>query len=138
MARTRLSPMCWATSATTVMVCPSTSISNSRAQLISGRESRGNSPSTTGPMTATIRPSLYAVVGSSAVVLTALLCLGLLGPDRLILGKAFSATDDLHDLGRDGVLASPVGLTCVVFDQVAGVVGRRLHGPLSGDVLGGG
>src|SRR5205807_1258313 len=54
MARTRLSPMCWATSATTVFVRPSTSMSNSTAKLISGRALGGNSTSTTGPTMATI------------------------------------------------------------------------------------
>ena len=73
MARTRLSPMCWATSATIVVVSPSTSVSNSRAQLISGRLSGGNSTSTTGPTMATMRPSLRPVWPAWAVTLTALL-----------------------------------------------------------------
>ena len=58
MARTRLSPMCCATSAVISMVSPSTSTVNVRAKLISGSASGGNSTSTTGPAMATMRPSL--------------------------------------------------------------------------------
>ncbi|MBS1195987.1 MAG: hypothetical protein H6R33_707 [Actinobacteria bacterium] len=57
-ARTRPPPRCWATSATTRWGFPSTRTSNSRAWLISGIASGGNSTSTTGPATLTMRPLL--------------------------------------------------------------------------------
>ena len=62
MARTRLSPICWATSALTAWVSPSMVTSNSRAVLISGRESRGNSASMTGPAMATTLPSFNSCI----------------------------------------------------------------------------
>ena len=58
MARTRLSPICWATSAVTTMSSPCTGMVNSRAVLISGSAAGGNSTSTTGPAMATILPSV--------------------------------------------------------------------------------
>jgi hypothetical protein len=48
-ARARPSPICWATSAVTVIVSPSRRMSISSAWLISGSASGGNSTSTTGP-----------------------------------------------------------------------------------------
>ena len=52
------------------------------------------------------------------------------------LAQRLGATDDLHDLGGDGVLAGPVHDPAQVLDQLVGVVGGRLHGPLAGGVLG--
>ena len=69
MARTRLSPICCATSAVTVIFSPSSSMSISSALLISGSASGGNSTSMTGPAIATTRPSL--AVGSAVVVMPA-------------------------------------------------------------------
>src|ERR1700738_754547 len=112
--------MCWATSATMVVLSPSTSVSNSRAKLISGRLSRGNSTSTTGPMMATMRPSLRPVLPAWAVTLTEThSCVGILVV--LTLGQAFGAPDDFHDLGRDGVLAGPVGDPLEAGDEFIGV-----------------
>src|SRR4249919_565599 len=131
MARTRLSPICWATSAVMVMVSPSSSASISTAKLISGSASGGNSTSTTGPAIATTRPSLSSepVAGVSAVtVISNLLRVGLsagfeqvlattfdvvgeevVGDELLLLGpQRLGAAHDLHDLGGDGVLAGAV------------------------------
>ena len=74
MARTRLSPICWATSATMVMVSPSTTTSNSMAVLISGSSPWGNSASITGPAMPTIRPSLRAVSVMIAPGSTSIVC----------------------------------------------------------------
>ena len=54
--RTTESPMCWATSQVTVVVCSSNVMSTFSAVLISGSSPGGNSTSTTGPMTRTTRP----------------------------------------------------------------------------------
>ena len=131
MARTRLSPICCATSAVIVMVSPSSSTSISSAKLISGSASGGNSTSTTGPAIATTRPSFSSVVvggvgGDSHVQCS---CssdsragveqVGVAGFDGVgeeVVGASFAvdpaqrlgATDDLHDLGGDGVLAGAV------------------------------
>ena len=59
--------MCWATSATIVWLWPYTVMSNSRAKLISGRASGGNSTSTTGPAMETTRPSFVAVAAPVSV-----------------------------------------------------------------------
>ena len=57
---------------------------------------------------------------------------------RMRMGGGFGASaerlgaaDDLHDLGRDGVLAGPVHDPAERLDQLLGVVGRRLHRPLA-------
>src|ERR1700738_3791199 len=111
--------MCWATSATMVVLSPSTSVSNSRAKLISGRASGGNSTSTTGPMMATMRPSLRAVFGASLTMLTGVppLWWSYSGARRAGLGEALGAADDLGDLGGDRILAGPVGDPLEVLDQ---------------------
>ena len=61
MARTRLSPICWAVSAVIMLDSPSMVTSSSRAVLISGRWPRGNSTSITGPAMPTMRPSFSSV-----------------------------------------------------------------------------
>src|ERR671910_612389 len=156
MARTRDSPICWATSARTATVSPPTSTVISRAVLMPGTASGGNSTSTTGPAMATTRPSLsvapVSVLVSVAVIACAPRCLpaggfeavgqDVGGHERVVdqqvaalcLGGAhgLGAADDLHDLGGDGVLAGPVHGPRVAGDQVVGVVGGRLHGPLLG------
>ena len=55
-ARTMLSPRCWATSRVSVLVPSARVTSTCSALKISGIASRGNSASTTGPMTRTTRP----------------------------------------------------------------------------------
>src|SRR6478752_859854 len=114
MARTRLPPICWATSASTLMVSPSASTDISMAWFSSGMASWWNS-------------------------------MGLEDLERMVVGlwllaggQRFGATDDLHDLGGDGVLASPVHHPRVALDELLGVVGGGLHGPLAGGLLGGG
>ena len=68
MARTRLSPICCATSAVITIFSPSSSATISTAMSISGRPSGGNSTSTTGPAIATTRPSFRSFApGGSAV-----------------------------------------------------------------------
>ena len=50
--------------------------------------------------------------------------------------ERLGAADDLHDLGRDRVLAGPVHDPAERLDQLLGVVGGRLHRPLAEGVLG--
>ena len=159
MARTWLSPICWATSAVMTTCLPSTVMSNSSAWLISGSASGGNSTSITGPMMPTMRPSFEVV----SVMVISVLGLRLLRCVRLWLGStgapaprvgqqrgdvdvdAFDAgrpqglgtADDLHDLGRDRVLTGAVHLARQLDVQFFGVVGRRLHRALAAGVLGG-
>src|SRR5687768_10870216 len=160
MARTRLSPICWATSARTRVSWPSTLTVISRAVLMAGTASGGNSTSTTGPAMATTRPSLrlswWLVEGVSVTVMASLLRGPLRSPARVlelvvqdvgghqdVVGQEVAParlrrpqrlgpTHDLHDLGGDGVLPGPVHGPRVLRDQLFGVVGRRLHGPLLG------
>ena len=49
--------------------------------------------------------------------------------------QGFGAADDLHDLGGDRVLAGAVHAPGEAGDEVFGVVGRGLHRPLPGGVL---
>src|SRR5436190_3004764 len=153
-ARTRLSPICWATSATMRMGSPSSSISISMAWLISGSASGGNSTSTTGPAMATTRPSFSSVPARSSAVTvigsTPLLSRRSLGghadaevfAERLlrallsVVAERLGATDDLGDLGGDGVLSGPVHHAREAHGELVGVVARGLHRPLAGGVLG--
>src|SRR6266542_2704844 len=128
--RTVESPMCWATSHTIVVVSPSSVRWTSRAKLISGSSPGGKSTSTTGPMTLTTRPFACPLPFSSAISLTLLFTRG--------LSQCFSASDDLHDLGRDLRLAGLVGHPGQNLDELLRVVGGRAHGPPAGRVLGGG
>ena len=57
MARTRLSPICCATSAFTGWAWPSIVMSKASIMLMPGTASGGNSTSITGPAMATTRPS---------------------------------------------------------------------------------
>src|SRR4051794_30753445 len=68
--RTRLSPICWATSPVMTTAWPSTSEVIWTAWLISGSAPRGNSTSTTGPAMATTWPSLRWPVCVLAVSVT--------------------------------------------------------------------
>src|SRR3954451_3183802 len=156
--RTRLSPICCATSAVMWMVLPSSSASISTAKLISGSASWGNSTSTTGPAMATTRPSLRAPLSvevvSAVTVIAGLLLfgfravleqIGIAALDRvgeevvdvaLLPGaQGLGPTDDLHDLGGDRVLTGAVHHAGEVHDQVVGIVGGGLHGPLARRVL---
>src|SRR5262249_50952284 len=152
MARTRFSPICWATSATMETVSPSRSISISSAVLISGMPSGGNSTSTTGPAMATTRPSFSSVsvrsgasvIGNCASSLRSsfgvgvapqVLAKGLLATLPAELAEGLGATDDLGDLGGDGVLAGAVHHAREADDELVGVVGRGLHRPLPGGGL---
>src|SRR5215216_6415245 len=154
MARTRFSPICWATSATMRIVSPSSSISISRAKLISGTPSGGNSTSTTGPAIATTRPSFSSVparssavmvIGSTPSLSRCSLCAyadAEVLAERLLralvpgVAERLGATDDLGDLGGDGVLSGPVHHAREAHDELVGVVARGLHRPLAGGVLG--
>ncbi len=57
MARTMLSPMCWATSRLMFFFSPESSTSVLSRLYCSGMASAGNSTSTTGPMMRAIRPT---------------------------------------------------------------------------------
>src|SRR5262245_23860147 len=52
------------------------------------------------------------------------------------LAQGLRATDDLHDLGGDGVLAGPVHGPAEIGDEVFRVVGGGLHGSLPCGVFG--
>src|SRR5690606_1324024 len=121
-ARTFESPRCCATSAITFLVSPATVNSISTALRISGRPSGGNSMSTTGPATFTMRPL--------ASLITRLRFSSLVGSHQ-----GLRSTDDLGDGGGDLGLAGPVGLNSQNPDQLFGVVRRRLHGPAACRVL---
>src|SRR5580698_6354986 len=108
MHRTRPSPICCATSATTVIFSPSSTRSISTAKLISGNECGGNSASTTGPAMATTRPSFNPSAGVAVGAAVVVMLLFLLWT----LAERFCAPHDLHDLGRDRVLAGPVHDAC--------------------------
>src|SRR5665213_870546 len=141
-ARQRPSPICWATSAVTVIFSPSSSMSISSAKLISGSASGGNSTSTTGPRIAMTHPSFKGAsdswVWGSAVAVMAALAPGVSSGLVVVLGgvhvvvvvgalaQCLGATDDLHDLRRDRVLPGPVHPTSIGEDQVFRVVGRSL------------
>src|SRR5690606_13775319 len=127
-------------------------MSKDRAVLIAGTASGGNSTSTTGPAMATTRPSfkvgvlsvtvmsdlqdqrvvvLAAVAGAAMAAGEVEDVEGLVGQEvgfgRLAGAERLGATDDLHDLGGDGVLPGPVHDPAQLGDQLVGVVGGRLH-----------
>src|SRR4051812_12983289 len=135
-ARTMPSPMCWATSSERVRVSPPRVNSVSSRLYMSGIESTGNSMSTTGPMTLAIRPPVpsVAVLFSSAVAVMSLNSLTVrrwLFGRSVGVGQGVDAADDLADFLGDARLPGLVGDTGVLLDQLFGVVGRRLHGPLA-------
>src|SRR3954454_15881821 len=148
--RTTLSPRCWATSRVSVLPRSARVTSTVRALNRSGIASRGNSTSTTGPVTRTTRPAAAVcwVLGRSSVtvICTALLpwgwvvsrpevfppaARGAAGGRRSVVGagrhERVGAADDLADLLGDLVLAGLVGLPGEVLRQLLGVVRRRLH-----------
>src|SRR5688572_29872963 len=153
-ARTRLSPICWATSARTSLGWPSMVMSKLSIVLICGTASGGNSTSITGPAMATTRPSLRVDWLSVTVIRVSPVSVaggevfgvplagdvehveGLVGEEvgaaGLALAEGLGPADDLHDLGGDGVLAGPVHHAAELGDQLFGVVGGGLHGPLLG------
>src|SRR4051812_38479986 len=141
--RTTLSPRCWATSRVSVLPRSARVTSTFRALNRSGIASRGNSTSTTGPVTRTTRP-LAAPVGevdgrsSVTVMCAALLPCGCLAYvwGRSVVGagrhERVGAADDLADLLGDLGLAGLVGLPREVLRELFGVVGGRLHRPAPG------
>src|SRR3954452_16662236 len=142
MVRTTLSPRCWATSRVSVLPRSARVTSTFRALNRSGIASRGNSTSTTGPVTRTTRPLapwVCEVVGRSSVrVICAVLlpCGAVLWVDRgsgSVVGagrhEGVGAADDLADLLGDLGLAGLVGLPREVLRKLLGVVGGRLHRP---------
>src|SRR4029077_3315594 len=132
---------------------------NSSAVLSLGSRPLGNSTSTTGPAMPTTRPSVVSVcvaVGESLViVMTCALSLSNRAEYRGSVGgsvvkyfevddetvvvarECLGATDDLHDLGGDRVLASAVHDAAEVLDELVSVVGRALHGSLTERMLAG-
>src|SRR4051812_15752548 len=142
MVRTTFSPRCWATSRVSVLPRSARVTSTFSALNRSGIASRGNSTSTTGPVTRTTRPVACVcwVVGRSSVtvICTALLpsgCGGVASSGRACpasVGRAggdqrVGAADDLADLLGDLGLSGLVGLPGEVLGQLLGVVGGRLH-----------
>src|SRR5487761_2593170 len=124
--RTRPSPICWATSATTVIFTPSRSMSISTAWLISGSECGGNSTSTTGPAIATTRPVSRVVVSGAMVIGVS-----------LSRAERFGAAHDFHDFGRNRVLARAVHDAREALAELVRVLRRGGHGALLGGVEGG-
>src|ERR1700677_2747338 len=116
MQRTRPSPICCATSATTVIVLASRLMSISTAWLISGRAWGGNSTSTTGPAIATTRPVSNFVQSSVKVI-----CFSLSRAER------FGAAHDFHNLCGDRVLTGSVHDARERLAEVVRVVGCCGH-----------
>src|SRR3954451_18024367 len=147
MARTRLSPRCWATSRVSIRVVSPRVTSTCRALYISGIASAGNSMSTTGPITRDTRPvpacadsvelSFRVAVIASLTLLDA--SSGGRASSRFGRGvrESVGTADDLADLLRDLRFASVVRQQCVAPDQLVGVVRRRLHRALPGGELAG-
>src|SRR5215470_15260873 len=123
MQRTMLSPRCWATSRVNVFFSCSSSTSTCSALNSWGTDSRGNSTSTTGPITRTTRPVAFLVAAVMSLI-TSCGC-----------GECVGAADDLADLLGDLGLAGLVHLAGEASDQLVGVVGRRLHGAPAGGRL---
>src|SRR4051812_14466608 len=143
MVRTTLSPRCWATSRVSVLPRSARVTSTFRALNRSGIASRGNSTSTTGPVTRATRPVapwVCEVDGRSSV--TVMVCSPALPMfweyvwGRSVVGagrhERVGTADDLADLLGDLGLAGLVGLPREVLGQLLGVVGRRLHRPAAG------
>ena len=111
MARTMLSPRCWATSRVSVLAISSNVTSACSALNSSGTEPRGNSTSTTGPVTRTTRPVASCLRGS----------IGLFGGSSHLffasssgyrgVGQRVGAADDLADFLGDLGLPRAVGLS---------------------------
>src|SRR3978361_714808 len=146
MVRTTLSPRCWATSRVSGLLRSARVTSTFRALNRSGIASRGNSTSTTGPVTRTTRPAAWVcwVFGRSSVtvICSALLpsgcggsccggsCCGTCGSVAGVRrDQRVGAADDLADLLGYLALAGLVRLPGQVLRQLLGVVGRRLHRP---------
>src|SRR3954447_2386560 len=141
MARTTPSPMCWATSSVIVCFSSPRVTSTFNALYISGIVSTGNSMSTTGPMTRTIRPTAPfcpVVVSSFRVTVISTHLFASVVRCGVGVGERVDASDDLADFLGDAGLAGLVGNAGVLLDQLFGVVGRRLHRPLAGSELRGG
>src|SRR5688572_15128136 len=127
-ARTLLPPRCWATSARTERFSSPRVKSIVMAWRISGSPSGGNSTSTTGPATFTIRPTLLASLISVSI-------LGFENPSPAGLGQRLGTAHDLGDRCGDLRLTGTVRLDGQDPDQVLGVVRRRLHRPPPGAVF---
>src|SRR6476469_7027962 len=131
MARTMLSPMCWATSRLRFFFSPPISTSVVSRLYCSGIWPTGNSTSTTGPMMREIRPvppgAAASVFSVTVAVMVSL---------SLALGQRAGATDDFADLLGDLGLAGLVRQAGVLLDELLGVVRGRLHRPLAGGELG--
>src|SRR6476620_8846720 len=130
-ARTMLSPMCWATSRFRCRLSPPTSTSVVSRLYCSGMPATGNSTSTTGPMMREMRPtpptawvSLRSLTDAVMVSLS------------LALGQRAGAADDFADLLGDLGLTGLVRQAGVLLDELLGVVRGRLHRPLAGGELG--
>src|SRR5271155_3399611 len=139
MVRTRLSPRCSATSSVNVFASDSNVTSACRALNSSGTEPRGNSTSTTGPVIRTTRPLVSVLLEffdfSVCLVVAAIsssLLMGLFSG----IGERVCATDDFADFLGDLGLPFTVGLESQGFDEIVGVVARRLHCPLTRCQLG--
>src|SRR5690606_24363589 len=106
----------WATSAITFFCSPPSSKSISTAKRISGNSPGGNSMSTTGPATLTMRPLpvLSAIVNCSSLVSD-------------LLGQRLGAADDLGDGGGDLGLPCPVGADGQDPDEFLGIFGGGFH-----------
>ena len=109
--RTKLSPRWCATSNVRVFLSSSNVISACSALNSSGTEPRGNSTSTTGPVTRTTRPLVSDLVGLSVFSAVAAhylfrFLVGLLSG----VGERVCATDDFADFLGDLGLPLAVGL----------------------------
>src|SRR6478735_2886349 len=126
MLRTMSSPRCSATSRVSTCASPAPVTSTCSALNKGGTPPRGNSMSTTGPITRTTRPW---VGGASVVVISVLFVAG--------GGESVGAADDLGEFLGDLRLPGLVGLPAEVADDVVGVVGGGLARGPSGRRLAG-
>src|SRR5699024_8721987 len=135
-ARTRLSPRCWATSRVISLLSPASSTVVFSALYISGMASGGNSMSMTGPMTRAIRPTpgspASAAGVSDAVVVMSILRCGWCSAGGQGVGTRDGRAGLRGDLGVPGLVGEPG----VVADDVLGVVDCSVHGALRGGELG--
>src|SRR6478609_2296109 len=127
MLRTMSSPRCRATSRVRVWASPAPVTSTCRALNNGGTPPRGNSMSTTGPMTRTTRP---VVGGASVVVMESVLFIS-------GCGESVGAADNLGEFLGDLRLPGLVGLPTEVLDDVVRVVRRGLAGGPTGCRLAG-
>src|SRR5690606_4664789 len=130
MGRTMWSPSGSASWRVRALATAATVLSPGRALPSSGLAPRGNSTSTTGPMTRMTRPTAAPVRLELSCVTAAVIWIGSL-PALLVAVRArrqrVHAADDFADFLRDLGLTHRVGFALQHAGQFVGVIGGRLH-----------